>query len=300
MAGMVLGVTIVDDGTRAHERPPDRRTPPRTHDADDADRGRPVRQRAGVRVRAGVGPRRPAERDDAHVSVPGPTLALRRGEPVEITLVNHLPEATSIHWHGMELESYYDGVHGWSGAGAQVTPLDRAGRVVHRALHAAACRHVHLSHAPARRTAADVGHVWRAAGARAGRDFRSRRPITSWSSGAAASAATRPPCSTDRARPQMVWKSRHAPSRALHQHHAGRHHRPCPLRQPMRRSPGACYEGRSAGARRTVRAAAVHVHDRRRRDVRLRRRRASRAAFPVDQRRTPAGRWQVQGQIIVK
>jgi manganese oxidase len=41
----------------------------------------------------------------------GPTLVLRRGEPVAITLVNRLSEATSIHWHGMELESYYDGVH---------------------------------------------------------------------------------------------------------------------------------------------------------------------------------------------
>jgi FtsP/CotA-like multicopper oxidase with cupredoxin domain len=54
--------------------------------------------------------------------VPGPVLVLRRGEPVVITLVNHLPEATSIHWHGMELESYYDGVHGWSGSEKQATP----------------------------------------------------------------------------------------------------------------------------------------------------------------------------------
>jgi manganese oxidase len=33
-----------------------------------------------------------------------------------------LPEATSIHWHGIELESYYDGVHGWSGSETQATP----------------------------------------------------------------------------------------------------------------------------------------------------------------------------------
>jgi FtsP/CotA-like multicopper oxidase with cupredoxin domain len=61
------------------------------------------------------------------VSVPGPLLVLRRGEPVEITLVNRLHEPTSIHWHGMELESYYDGVHGWSGSGRQVTPLIEPG-----------------------------------------------------------------------------------------------------------------------------------------------------------------------------
>jgi manganese oxidase len=61
------------------------------------------------------------------VSVPGPPIVLRRGEPVEIALVNRLPEATAIHWHGMELESYYDGVHGWSGAGTRVTPMIEPG-----------------------------------------------------------------------------------------------------------------------------------------------------------------------------
>jgi FtsP/CotA-like multicopper oxidase with cupredoxin domain len=59
--------------------------------------------------------------------VPGPTLVLHRGERVEITLVNRLPEATAIHWHGLELESYYDGVHGWSGAGSRVTPMIEPG-----------------------------------------------------------------------------------------------------------------------------------------------------------------------------
>ena len=59
----------------------------------------------------------------APVPIPGPTLVLRRGEPVEIALSNQLPEATAIHWHGMELDSYYDGVHGWSGSGQRVTPL---------------------------------------------------------------------------------------------------------------------------------------------------------------------------------
>ncbi len=38
-----------------------------------------------------------------------------------------MPEATAIHWHGMELESYYDGVHGWSGAGTRVTPMIEPG-----------------------------------------------------------------------------------------------------------------------------------------------------------------------------
>ena len=61
------------------------------------------------------------------VPVPGPVLVLKRGEPVEITLVNELPEATAIHWHGMELDSYYDGVHGFGGIGLRVTPLIEPG-----------------------------------------------------------------------------------------------------------------------------------------------------------------------------
>jgi FtsP/CotA-like multicopper oxidase with cupredoxin domain len=58
---------------------------------------------------------------------PGPPLVLRRNEPVEITLMNRLDEPTAIHWHGMELDSYYDGVHGWSGSHQRVTPIIEPG-----------------------------------------------------------------------------------------------------------------------------------------------------------------------------
>jgi len=54
--------------------------------------------------------------------VPGEPLVLTRDEPVEITIVNQLKETTAVHWHGIELESYYDGVPGWSGESAQTTP----------------------------------------------------------------------------------------------------------------------------------------------------------------------------------
>jgi FtsP/CotA-like multicopper oxidase with cupredoxin domain len=52
----------------------------------------------------------------------GPTILLRRGEPVSITVVNELPEATAVHWHGIELESYFDGVAGFAGQGARISP----------------------------------------------------------------------------------------------------------------------------------------------------------------------------------
>lgn len=52
---------------------------------------------------------------------PGAPLILRQGEPTTIQVVNNSPDATGIHWHGMELESYYDGVVGVGGTPGQIT-----------------------------------------------------------------------------------------------------------------------------------------------------------------------------------
>ena len=54
--------------------------------------------------------------------LPSPTIVLKRGEPVSISVVNELPEATAVHWHGIELDSYYDGVAGFSGTSARLSP----------------------------------------------------------------------------------------------------------------------------------------------------------------------------------
>jgi len=52
--------------------------------------------------------------------LPGPTIVLERGKPVSITVVNRLREPTAVHWHGIELESYFDGVADFSGRGARI------------------------------------------------------------------------------------------------------------------------------------------------------------------------------------
>ena len=54
--------------------------------------------------------------------LPGPTIVLRRDEPVNITVVNELPEPTAVHWHGIELDSYFDGVAGFSGSSGRISP----------------------------------------------------------------------------------------------------------------------------------------------------------------------------------
>lgn len=57
------------------------------------------------------------------VNVPGPRLLLTRGETTAITVVNRTDQLTTVHWHGMELESIYDGVAGWSGTDSNLAPL---------------------------------------------------------------------------------------------------------------------------------------------------------------------------------
>jgi manganese oxidase len=125
MAGMILGVTVLDGARSLHEgdypyiglvrrMTLELQTEPRRF-GDRPAYGFVLRDaEGGLAATAGV-------------PVPGPTLVLKRGEPVEIKLLNKLPEATAIHWHGMELDSYYDGVHGFSGVGRRVTPLIEPG-----------------------------------------------------------------------------------------------------------------------------------------------------------------------------
>lgn len=59
---------------------------------------------------------------------PGPVLALVRGQPVEVDLINEMTVSTAIHWHGIELDSYFDGVPGWGGATGSTTPAIGAGQ----------------------------------------------------------------------------------------------------------------------------------------------------------------------------
>lgn len=56
------------------------------------------------------------------IRIPGSPLVLTRGEPTQITVVNRLRVPVGVHWHGIELESYFDGVPGFSGAPARLAP----------------------------------------------------------------------------------------------------------------------------------------------------------------------------------
>ena len=59
-------------------------------------------------------------------SAPGPTIQVTRGDRVRIIVDNHLPEATSMHWHGFEIPVEMDGA-----PGASQDPIPPGGRFVY-------------------------------------------------------------------------------------------------------------------------------------------------------------------------
>jgi len=59
-------------------------------------------------------------------SAPGPTIQVTRGDRVRIIVENHLPEATSMHWHGFEIPNDMDGA-----PGSSQDPIGPGGRFVY-------------------------------------------------------------------------------------------------------------------------------------------------------------------------
>ena len=114
MAGLVLGVTVTDPS-------------PKSETFTVAHRERVFAQQApsdsGKKARRGFVIQRGAEPRRDSVEIPGTPLILYRGERTAVTVINRLPRATTVHWHGMELESLFDGVSGWSGIGGSRAPL---------------------------------------------------------------------------------------------------------------------------------------------------------------------------------
>jgi manganese oxidase len=113
MAGLVMGITVTGERTlvASHGRRRKLRL---------LIRERPVANRASPKF--GYQIEESHKLTPADLREPNPALVLDRGRPVEIEVVNQLHEPTAVHWHGMELESYYDGVAGWGMRGSSVTP----------------------------------------------------------------------------------------------------------------------------------------------------------------------------------
>ena len=117
MAGLVVGVTIAPrPGAAADPVPRQRRR--LAMFVDEGTRRHRAPRTMGYVLQHGAAP--PA-RDS--VELVGTPLLLTRGEATDIIVHNRLKEPTSVHWHGIELESYSDGVAGWSGAAGRLAPM---------------------------------------------------------------------------------------------------------------------------------------------------------------------------------
>ena len=115
MAGLVLGITVRPG---ADWREPARRDPRAlTFTVAELPRHRDSSRTVGVSIveRGSGGTYAPPQS-------PGPVLFATRDQPTDVTVINRLSETTAIHWHGLELESYSDGVVRWSGAGTRLAP----------------------------------------------------------------------------------------------------------------------------------------------------------------------------------
>jgi FtsP/CotA-like multicopper oxidase with cupredoxin domain len=57
----------------------------------------------------------------------GPVIVIQKDQPTAITVVNKSKDQTAVHWHGIELESFNDGVAGFGGHSTVITPLIEPG-----------------------------------------------------------------------------------------------------------------------------------------------------------------------------
>jgi FtsP/CotA-like multicopper oxidase with cupredoxin domain len=114
MAGLVLGIVVRPRGAASTARVNPR--PLRLFVQEGRRRGDAPRAMGYVLQQGG-------EPAADSVGIPGTMLVLTRGEPTDVTVHNRLREPTAVHWHGLELESYSDGVAGWSGVDTRIAPL---------------------------------------------------------------------------------------------------------------------------------------------------------------------------------
>jgi FtsP/CotA-like multicopper oxidase with cupredoxin domain len=118
MGGLVLGVTVLDEKENAKPATWHAERKLRLTIHQNQEGARPLYALEVRDVDAGdLAPSAPAA-----APLLGSPIILTRGQPVEIEVVNRTTQPTAIHWHGIELESYYDGVPGWTGTAAQTTP----------------------------------------------------------------------------------------------------------------------------------------------------------------------------------
>ncbi len=114
MFGLVMGITIAPRGPQVATRAPDRRIR-----LVQREKPRMYGDQPGLSYVMYNGDT-PSDTDA--MPIPAPVMILERGKRVEVTIVNQSSQHAAVHWHGVELESYPDGIPGWSGTGTDLLP----------------------------------------------------------------------------------------------------------------------------------------------------------------------------------
>ncbi len=120
MAGLILGVTVRPKAERGEPARVAAPAMPRTIRLFANERTGGFGTRPAMAFVAQEGSLEPA-RDS--IRIPGTPILLTRGEPARIVVHNRLAFPIGVHWHGIELESFFDGVPGWSGMGRRLAPV---------------------------------------------------------------------------------------------------------------------------------------------------------------------------------
>jgi FtsP/CotA-like multicopper oxidase with cupredoxin domain len=124
------GTSPDSQGLRHHTSEPSFSVPVQTPDISDLpftiDNGVKVFHLVAEPVKQQIAPNKVLDVWGYNGSAPGPTIQVNQGDRVRLIVDNHLPEPTSMHWHGFEIPIAMDGMPGIS-----QDPIKPGGRFVY-------------------------------------------------------------------------------------------------------------------------------------------------------------------------
>jgi manganese oxidase len=127
LAGIVSGARLSDGQPQVHAAETAAVQTPDVPDlAFTLDGGTRVFHLVAEPVKQQISPDKTIDAWGFNGSAPGPTIQITQGDHVRIVVDNHLPEPTSMHWHGFEIPHSMDG-----GPGISQDPIRPGGRFVY-------------------------------------------------------------------------------------------------------------------------------------------------------------------------
>jgi len=111
MAGLVLGIQVKDGGSDLISKGESRNMTLYANEADENN------------VSFAMEIKKPEPS-----FTPGPPLILKQYQTTNITVKNKMSLPTSVHWHGLEIDSWADGVPNWSSSDGRTSPVIEPGK----------------------------------------------------------------------------------------------------------------------------------------------------------------------------